>query len=258
MLNMLYKYYTPESYNFDAVAMEYFWYSKASKENDPNECDVRWLDKKMCLFNGKSAEETEKTYDAYYEIMKDYGVCCFSKECDNENMWAHYAANYCGFVVGYDEDVIKDDNPNVRGPILKLDTNYTSELICDNTPLPNLDGKTVHEALKEDPKNLEPLFQLICSTKNKKYWKQENEFRLFIGSVCTAKRVAGIKRFENGYKVRMQNNAIREIIIGHQMTKENRAKIKEIAENLNLNVVKQVVRKQPLKLDFEDINITDL
>ena len=258
MLNMLYKYYTPKDYNFDALMKKYFWFSMASTENDPNECDVRWLDEDIYPFDGLSEEYKKKMFADFNKLMRDYGICSCSKGCDNENMWANYAANYSGFVIGYDEDVIKAPNSNVCGPILNSDTNYTSELISDNTPLPNLEGKTVREIYRKDPKNIEYLCRVVCATNNKKFWKQENEFRLFIGSIGTARPVAGIECAENGYKVRMPNNVIREIIIGHQMTKENRAKIKEIAEALNLNVVKQVVRKQPLKLDFEDINITDL
>ena len=98
-METLYKYYSPMPYNFDALLEGYLFFSYASNLNDPFDCSAKLRGSCYCI---NQLKRLGVNLDNANNIMQKYGVCCFSKKNDNKNMWAKYADNYKGFVIGYD------------------------------------------------------------------------------------------------------------------------------------------------------------
>ena len=115
---MLYKYYPLTPYNLDALKVGYFYFSKAKCLNDPFDMTFGLLSQN--IINKLYSDDSQKELAS--EKMKNYGVCCFSEKWNNNILWAYYANNYSGFVVGYDETLfhkIMDENL-VRVPLQKV------------------------------------------------------------------------------------------------------------------------------------------
>lgn len=126
--------------------------------------------------------------------MKNYGVCCFSEKWDNNILWAYYANNYSGFVVGYDETLfhkIMDENL-VRVPLQKVHYIENVECIYEQEtfsyyPLSNEKGIEANavECLMPsfdsiiDPKEYDKFFTYLCAVKSKS-WQSEREWRLIV------------------------------------------------------------------------------
>ena len=94
----IYKYYSTKRHNFDSLFRKQFWFSKPTKLNDLDECN---LGRALSFLN-----MPDEVYRKYQKLFNSYGVCCFSEDEENENLWAHYAKDYSGFVVEYDADIL--------------------------------------------------------------------------------------------------------------------------------------------------------
>ena len=85
---VLYKYYKPE--RIDTLEKGTIRFSRPADFNDTFDCYY------LVPRGDKNAR------DARREYLDTLGVFCMSETCDNPVMWAHYAAQQKGFVVGYD------------------------------------------------------------------------------------------------------------------------------------------------------------
>ena len=108
---------------------------------------------------------------------------------------------------------------------------------------------------------LENLGRYICCIKTEEYWQQEKEIRLLIYSAGTNKRAAGIE-YDNsdGYKVHMPNNAVKGIIIGHNMKPMHYKKIIRLVKlhGIKPEHLKITKYEHPKGLSLENITIEDL
>ena len=57
---------------------------------------------------------------------------------------------------------------------------------------------------------------------------------MFIAKDFVQKDIKGVKKTEDGYKVPMPKNAMKSIIMGHNMSKENKAELADISKKFGL------------------------
>lgn len=197
---MVYKYYSPQEYNFEVLRDRYFFFSKVSKLNDP-------FDTKLLLgLNAQYVKSASK-------MVKEYGTCSFSRRADNKSLWALYAQSYTGFAVGYDETHFGDlvHRYNIR--FLFHDVFYVDKpLDCSDPEIsfPSWDndgGKQVIR-IRDCPKDrckMDALFIYMAFMKEAKIWAVEEEYRVFVGqNMMQPGNINMILSFKNGYKVSMQ------------------------------------------------------
>jgi hypothetical protein len=235
---MLYKYYTLTSYNLDALKVGYFYFSKAKCLNDPFDMTFGLLSQNII----NKLYPNERTIVSASKKMKNYGVCCFSEKWNNNILWAYYANNYSGFVVGYDETLfhkIMDENL-VRVPLQKVDYIENVECIYEQEtfsyyPLSNEKGIEANavECLMPsfdsiiDPKEYDKFFTYLCAIKSKS-WQSEREWRLIAANDVINRDHRAIIKEEGGYKIPMPQGCVKELFVGFNFDKKYNGDIKEI------------------------------
>ena len=261
---MVYKYYSSQDYNFDALEKQYFFFSKAKFLNDPFDTSLTLLSSE----NIKSLlKQDYNLSNDSSDIVDDYGVCCFSKSAVNKHLWALYSDNYKGFVLVLDDEKFAGLNEKFLARINYLEVNYIEKLPdwndLENTVIKyeDLNAKeNVNLRLNDvfaDSRSLEKLYLYLFSLKEKTTWSVEEERRMIIcndfrnGKERLSK--LGVEYLENGYKLPMSDNSIRGIIVGHNMSEENLKKIKDIAKRNNINDIKQTVAKTPFTIELEQL-----
>lgn len=144
-----------------------FYFADWRKLNDPMEGYFHYYDSEL------SPEELGKIVQG-----KDaYGICCFSMNCDEILMWAHYASNHKGICIEIDADI--ERSPEV-----------TLELITYQPKIPwvkQRNGKV------RDAKD-------ILSRKIQK-WKYEQEIRAFCEGKARKLKVGCITKVILGLRV---------------------------------------------------------
>ena len=231
---VLYKYLDwSKSYNQRVLTNNELFLSSPSKFNDPYDCKIPIAyflletDKEgafnyfmdfLTRTNG-SLQEYEKTAEAIRltdegrfknfrymqeqniiylkEMARKYGVLCLSHVKDNILMWSHYAFGHTGICIGFHSPILFN-NPNnfgAGGPI-----QYQEKYPIIH-PLENFESKSMQQIyLKAD------------------FWKYEIEYRL--------------TKFEAADTiVEYPQNAIAEIIIGINTSKEDEDNIYDIAQS---------------------------
>lgn len=243
---MVYKYYSPTEYNFDALSKGYFFFSKVYKLNDPFDCSFKLIEqsKKFLQHLGFINREKEAS-----DIMKQYGTCSFSRLKGNKRMWALYANNYQGFCVEFDDKQFdtpriiswenetpiitenktnKEDSPYhymIKGDIgyVQKELDFDDFAICGYRELLNDDsiieypiGSCLH-----DDKMKDILFVRLCFTKEKHSWESEEEFRLLVGNYIDFMPTSLKKITDAGYKILFHKSIVSSITIGHNFSISN-------------------------------------
>lgn len=237
---MVYKYYSPVDYNFNAIREKYFFFCKVGKQNDPFDTSYSLINssklKNDMVRMGKLSPNTEN-------VIKEYGTCSFSKCKNNKTLWSHYAQSYEGFAVGFDETTFESMNIELLARVLYKDVQYVDEMIDCNNPdatfqLKNCEGEIetfqIKDCYSDDIKKLDALFVYLAFVKERKIWGNEEECRMFIAKDFVQKDIKGVKKTEDGYKVPMPKNAMKSIIMGHNMSKENKAELADISKKFGL------------------------
>ena len=218
---MVYKYYSPQQYNFDALQNGYFFFCKVSKLNDP-------FDTNLKLLQGLPQEYA----DHAILTVREYATCSFSRRADNLSLWALYAQSYTGFAVGYDETMFEDLIRKYSFRFIFHDVFYVDaplDVSNPETAFPswNYEGEHRMVRLKEcinDQRKRDALYIYMAFMKEAKVWANEEEYRAFVGKDILKYGAGkeGIRFEDNGYKVDMPKGTIKSIIIGHNMCNENR------------------------------------
>jgi len=244
-INYLYKYYSCEAYNLDALANGYLWFSNPKNLNDPFDCNFEGYRESIAF----SAFKTNH-FHKMYELFESFGICSFTQEPTNQHFWSLYSANYSGFCLVFDKmelekkllsiGIIMDDAIYLTQPI-NIESEINNE-ITDNTS----DSEFKH--ILEQP------LRKIAFIKNKDVWANENEFRAFLGGICIGKIASGendVEKLKNGYKVPIKkNNLLKEIILGHNITTENKALIINLIQH-NFPDIKL----SQIELDFKNLQL---
>lgn len=256
---MLYKYYSPQKYNFDAVENGDFFFSKAFKLNDPFDTSLELAQpftKFMERIKGRLDSNAKR-------IMDEYGVCAFSEIRDNKHLWALYADSYKGFVVGYDKERLDTLSGllSMRCPLRPViyrdelfdldDYDSSFSLLVDD----EIQTHTVREAFG-DGKTMDKLWEYLCLTKEKAIWQNEKEWRYFAGMDVLTRQDGRIEKEVNGYKLPIPEGAVKEIIVGHNMEEKNFSYVCAIVRKYGLNKIlktKPVVRDRKFEVEFVEL-----
>lgn len=266
---LIYKYYAPNDYNFDALEQQYFFFNKAQFANDPFDCNpklLEFLKPKSPYLNNLSS----------YDAFNQFGICCFSLANDNKHLWSLYAHSYKGFCVGFEcdtfekffsedisqiplvfatyidrlEDIVEDKSKYTKYDYAESDVNNRKKTI-------NVD---VNEVCKLQPSHREwdDLMCLLLSIKEREIWDVEEEVRLIFHSFAIANRhrltKKGYKYEAFGYKVPMPKDCIKEIIIGHNIEQEHIIRLNKIGDNMNLENLLKTSPSSPFEIKIIPIN----
>lgn len=231
---MVYKYYSPQPYNFDALQKRYFFFCKVSKLNDPFDTNLKILGLKPQYVEYAS------------QVVKDYGTCSFSRRADNRSLWALYAQSYTGFAVEYDEMRFEDLIRQYNFRFSFHNVFYVDKPFDGRSPDASFPSWDYEEGSKmiqlsdciKDQRKRDALFTYMAFMKESKIWRAEDEYRVFVGQdiMRFGKNKEGITFEENGYKVGMPEGIIKSVIIGHNMTEENKKRIFELANECKVPV----------------------
>lgn len=248
---MIYKYYSPRDYNFEALENGYFFFSKAKYLNDPFDTSFNLVSEKIInkLFSGNAKKASES--------MANYGICCFSESWKNNILWAYYADNYRGFVIGYDDKILSNMTGNliqkiqIRIPFQKvsyidnLDELYNQQSF-PYYPLGNEKGiegapEFVPMSVSEtyDPKQIDKFFTYLCAVKSTS-WSSEKEWRLIAAIDVMSRDSQIIKKEEKGYKIPIPKDCVKEIMVGYNFDESHNSVIDEVSKKYGLNDIYKV------------------
>ena len=262
---MIYKYYPSNNYTYEALEEGYFYFNKVSRQNDPFDASFKLLQANFLLDELKRKGLPDNTEN----IMKDYAACSFSHLKDNKHMWTFYAKDYFGLVIGFDEEQFLHYQNKFQTRIPLLEVNYVEKPITDDDLSDSfelrfpLEDKLSYRYTQcfTDEKALEALFYLICCMKEKATWSMEKELRLIaaLDVLNNQNRLTklGFKYSDNGYKIPIPPNCVKEIILGHNFSNENILRIKNIAKKYGIKEIQQTKLGMPFEMEFEKINIEE-
>ena len=220
----IFKYYSPQDYNFMAFCKNQIFFSRPSNLNDPFDTASIIISsyKKFCRDIHWSAAG-EKNLDKH-------GICSFSEgECaNNRHLWSLYAANYTGYALEFDFEILSEKLP--RTYILPI---YLQKVRYENRPfnLNNYKNKfslneesfTVYDAAcSGDIKDLDRLFQYLHLYKDN---LNEN---------------LHIHKVGNGYLLDLLPNTIISITAGCNMSDDNKRMLKNCAAHKGIPIYEAI------------------
>ena len=200
-------------------------------------------------------------------VINEYGTCSFSKRGNNKTLWALYAQSYEGFAIGFDENTFETMNMELGARVLYQEVQYVDEMIdCNNQDasfqLKNFFGGgevetfQIRDCYSNDPKKLDALFIYMAFVKERKIWENEEEYRMFVAKDFLHRDIKGVAKMEKGYKIPMPKNAMKSIIMGHNMSKENKVELAGISKKMGLPLY-ETKPTTPFNIDIIDCHEFD-
>lgn len=223
----IFKYYSPQDYNFVAFCKNQIFFSRPSNLNDPFDTTKLIVSsyKKFCK-DIQWSETGEKNLDKH-------GICSFSegKRADNRHLWSLYAANYTGYALEFDFEILSETLPSVyRTPIYLQKVHYANRPFNLNNYRNSFSIKgetfTVQDAISGDIKGEDRLFHYLHLYKDKSIWQNEKEWRMIIGNLNENQHLHNIGK---GYLLDLPPTTIKAIIVGQYMTDDNKQMMKNCA-----------------------------
>ncbi|MFW9876762.1 MAG: DUF2971 domain-containing protein [Candidatus Thorarchaeota archaeon] len=134
----LYKYLRIDNNFYNSILRNYIWFSDPKTFNDPYDLNISFdfncnenllrkyfnsiisdpvrrkelnindtiIEEKISEFNRNPTEFINNARENIKNIIsEDYGVCCFSKNCDNLLMWSHYTDKHQGICLAYNRKI---------------------------------------------------------------------------------------------------------------------------------------------------------
>lgn len=181
-------------------------------------------------FQIKRLQNLEK-YQEEYELLnseainKNYGVLSLSGRWDSILMWSHYAEFHQGFNIGYNESKMRNSGLFGKGgPVI-----YSDEY-------PHLDPFDEH--------TIESSF--VQTHYKSKEWEYEEEYRLT--KLFYPKPPTEIDR-----TIKVPFEFVEEINLGMNISYEDKLEIKNIADEMNINVFQ--TKKIPFKFKLTRVQL---
>lgn len=247
-MKLYYKYLPPERLSY--LDDELLRYTQPIDLNDPFEClpkkpsekefkDVikkvfELLHKKGIPLN-ENAEilELEKIYnEAYQNVNNDIGILSLTKNWNNTLMWSHYTNSHKGFCVGFDP---KDE---YFQNFLSSDQKK-SKIIMEVV----YSDKRVEIPMEFDKKKLEFEPFITKSTD----WKYEEEVRIISTLNMSDKKINSNPVQIHLFKV--PHKAIKEIVAGANMDKENEDLIKAFCTKNKIEFYKSKISDEQFNME---------
>lgn len=188
----LFKYYSGNINNIDALMTSYIYLSNPASFNDPFDCNVSvvpGIDDNLKISNESHNKNN----------LENIGISCFCEEIDNPLMWAHYTNNYHGFSLEFENNNLKaypNHNQIIRSSFTKVI--YLKKLV-------------------KIPSNAPFATHYMLSTKHK-HWEYENEWRM----------ICHIGNNKQDRYLRFDPLSVKAIYIGHKLIEENSSEMRLI------------------------------
>lgn len=242
---MVYKYFSPNEHNFDALQNGYFWFSKRKYLNDPFDMAGGVVNEFPNFV--KYLKERGLDVDGYDVLLDKYAVCCFSERWNNNQMWGTYADSYKGWCLEFDDSLELLD----QGYCIDKNLYPVQYLVkfpdLDNTETVLRDFKAeldktddVEIALSElksfDDKKLDALFRYLLLVKQIK-WAYEEEKRIIIGK----QGLLGCCVNDTGCRIQWNKKSFKSVTIGHNIDEKYEELVKEMARQHGVTVYKTKV-----------------
>ena len=214
----LFKYYSLNLFNVEALLNHYFYLSDPGNFNDPFDCNINLIE---------DVERIKKFETVKRNKYKNIGIASFSETINNHLMWAHYTNNYNGFALEFMGDGIK-----VNLNIEKVKRHTLTRVIY----------------LENPPKILKnyPFAEHYIFTTKLKHWAYEKEWRI----------ITELKSNSRNLEYAPEN--VKGIYIGYNVPDGNKSAYRLLLEIQEIRFPKvpvYVVYPHPtdLKLEFEKV-----
>ena len=226
----IFKYYSPQDYNFMAFCKNQIFFSRPSNLNDPFDTT------KLIVNSYKKFCEDIHWNDIREKNLDEHGICSFSEgeKADNRHLWSLYAANYAGYALEFNFDILQEQLPRIyKTPIYLQKVRYEKKPFnlnnYRNTFAIKEETFTIQDAVSGDIKKVgDRLFHYLHLYKDKSIWQNEKEWRMIIGNL---NKSTYIHKISNGYLLDLLPNTIKSIIMGCYMTEDNKHMLKNCAKH---------------------------
>ena len=238
----IFKYYSPQDYNFMAFCKNQIFFSRPSNLNDPFDTTKLIVNsyKKFCKDICWSNEKEEQ--------LDKHGICSFSegKLADNRHLWSLYAANYTGYALEFDFEILSETLARTYATPI-----YLQKVHYDSKPF-NLDNysnsfsingqsftidKIIRNLKNGDRQGGERLFQYLHLYKDKYIWENEKEWRMIIGNL---NKSSYLHSLNNGFLLDLLPNTIKAIIVGQFMNDDNKRMMKNCAVHRGIPIYEAI------------------
>jgi hypothetical protein len=165
------------------------------------------------------------TYQKELEIESDklHRICSFSEVNDSPPMWSHYASDYTGFCVGYNFKELNNDLTDWLLPV-----RYTDEMI-------EVDDTFFNGGEPNDS------FYIDSLTRKSTQWSYEHEWRLLL--------IAQSQELTQ----RINLPTPKQIILGKNISNENKNRIVQIANTNNVPCFKHIMSKDNYSFELIEL-----
>lgn len=280
---MMYRYREANNDNINAFLLDKLYFSTPRNFNDPYDCLIYYDNKKLFYEATEGIKEiTPETIEKYLpdtefadlailmvlnqiyrdggleefgeELRTEFGnikkdmknnlkIICFSEERQSELMWAHYADNHKGFLLGYDSDELSNadcflNNDKVRKRKSKLyQINYSNQRKDIGVYLYNrVTSNHSYSANNGIKPKVIPQKEILLEgiTRKSLAWSYEKEHRLIPDCVDIIKknRISYIKIKP------------KEVVLGSRISKEIEEQIVEKCVKDGIKVYKAVIDEE--------------
>lgn len=174
----IYKYYSLNNYNIDALKKRYFYLSNPKDFNDPFDCSFNLIiEQQKAFVSGFPAPSLND--------VANKGISCFSTNGLDPLMWGHYTGAYHGFVIEFQTDLQIIRVPElIREKLMRVIYSQNPNPVSEKSPFANQ-------------------FQLVVKLA---HWSYENEWRLIVDKNDNSMDklhydASSIKSFSFGYQM---------------------------------------------------------
>ncbi len=189
----LFKFYSLNINNIDALLNNYFHLSNPNSFNDPFDCNIN-------LTSNIEDKQMSKFKTVKRNSISNIGISSFSEAIDSHLMWAHYTNNYMGFAIEF----------NGNDVIVKATEDRFEKITLTEVLYP--------QKIKKIKKEFPFALHYVLSTKMK-HWEYEKEWRI----ICQLKN--GDDRILYYYPQK-----VRGIYIGHRLIDEDKSAYRLLLE----------------------------
>ncbi len=122
----IFKYRAMSKTSIELLVNQEIWFAKPDSLNDPFDCQLEYqrsLEVALSKFNA-SDDVKEQYKKAFKNYLENVGIFSCSRTRKNQLMWAHYSDEHRGFCIGFNEEKLKKDIPELT----RLDVSYQASL----------------------------------------------------------------------------------------------------------------------------------
>jgi len=220
----IFKYYSLNKNNLDAIQNNYFFLSNPKDFNDPFDCNYNLI-----------KEQQKDFIDGFpppsLNDIANKGITSFSTNGMHPLLWGHYTGSFNGFVVEYKTEIQIIRLPGIiKEKLMRIIYSKSPNPVSENSPFANQ-------------------YQLIIKLD---HWSYENEWRLIVD-----------KNDYSLNKIQYDPSSVKSISFGYQMSllgksKEHyelRDELMRIFRNKYPNIPKYIVGPDAIKLELKKVQL---